>query len=443
MFFMAILATSCFGGWRAGLLATALGAMVVVYFFIEPLATPSLIGRLGGRFPAPSVRHLRAAVSLVADVMLVTRRQSERQARLLDHAHDAVFAWEFGGPIVYWNRGAERLYGIPPRQAVGRVASELLGIRSPDSLDAVLVVLMETGEWSGELTHTAANGDKIVVDCRMALIQEPDGRRLVLESNRDITQRKADEGALRESEERYRTVADHTYDWEYWLTPDGKLTYCSPSCERLTGYRSDEYGVDPTLLRRIVHPDDNALWHQHLLDDISRPETCTLDWRIITRQGETRWIAHVCTPVYTSDGRVLGRRASNRDITARKRVEQALHESHERFQRALESIPDVVVIYDRDLTIQYINNATRQLTGRPVTDYIGKRDEEVWPPEVYEVYLPTLREAFQTRAIRAIQTDVFLPGRGTRSLQITCVPLIDDEGGIREVLGITHDDTER
>ena len=140
---------------------------------------------------------------------------------------------------------------------------------------------------------------------------------------------------------------------------------------------------------------------------------------------------------------MIGRRACNEDITFRKQVEQKLRESQERFQRALESIPDVVVIYDRDLRIQYINNATRQLTGRPVTDFIGKRDEEIWPPEVYETYLPTLRESSQTGAIRSLETVVSMPAMGTRNLHITCVPLIDEDGQVREVLGITHDLTGR
>jgi K+-sensing histidine kinase KdpD len=148
MFFMAILAAACFGGWRAGLLATALGALAVVYFFIEPLHSLA-IARSGDRFQVLLFVIFGAAISLVADVMLVTRRQRERQARMLDQSHDAIFAWELGGPIVYWNRGAERLYGIGPQQAVGRVAQELLATAFPDTLDAVLVALMERGEWSG------------------------------------------------------------------------------------------------------------------------------------------------------------------------------------------------------------------------------------------------------------------------------------------------------
>jgi len=367
MFFMAILAAACFGGWRAGLLATALGALVVVYFFIEPrysLAIP----RSGDRFQVLLFVIVGAAVSLVADVMLGFSPEEVLQLHVWD--------WD-----AQW---------------------------TPEQLKVMLRLVDKAGSHF-ETRHRRKDGTCCDVEISNNAA-EWRGQKLVFCVCRDITQRKAAADALRESEEHYRIVADHTYDWEYWLTPDGKLTYCSPSCERLTGYRSDECAYDPALLRRIVHPDDDALWHQHLLDDISNPETCTLDWRIVTRQGETGWIAHVCTPVYTSDGRVLGRRASNRDITARKRAEQALRESHERFQRALECIPDVVVIYDRDLTIQYINDAARQLTGRPVSDYIGKRDEEVWPPEVYEAYLPTLREAFHTRTLRALETNLLLPG---------------------------------
>lgn len=128
------------------------------------------------------------------------------------------------------------------------------------------------------------------------------------------------EEALRESEERYRTVANHIYDWEYWLTPDGSMAYCSPSCERLSGYGAAEFIADPALLDRIIHPDDAAAWGIHR--KIGEEESYKSDCRIVTRRGETRWIEHVCASVYAADGRLLGRRASNRDISFRKKVEE-------------------------------------------------------------------------------------------------------------------------
>lgn len=131
------------------------------------------------------------------------------------------------------------------------------------------------------------------------------------------------------------------------------------------------------------------------------------------------------------------------DITDQKRAEIALRESEERFRRALDNIPDVVVIYDLDLRIRFINAATRRITGRAESDFVGKRDNEILPPQVYEPYLPTLKSAFETGTVQIIETHLTLPGTGTYDLRITCVPLLDGEGKVREVLGITHDFTER
>jgi PAS domain S-box-containing protein len=136
------------------------------------------------------------------------------------------------------------------------------------------------------------------------------------------------EEALKESELRYRTVADFTLDWEYWILPDGTFRYISPSCEQVCGYTADEFFADPKLLPQIIHPEDLPLYteHTHHLSAQGVPEP--LDFRIRTKEGATRWIAHVCRPVYDPDGNALGLRASNRDNTARKRAEDELEKHH-------------------------------------------------------------------------------------------------------------------
>jgi PAS domain S-box-containing protein len=135
------------------------------------------------------------------------------------------------------------------------------------------------------------------------------------------------EQELKESEERFRALADFTYDWEYWLTPDGNYVYVSPSCERITGYSSDEFQRTPELLERIVHADDREVVTKHLHEEpIEGSVVQPMEFRIITRNGEERWLEHVCQPIHSSDGNYLGRRGSNRDITGRRRAEQALEE---------------------------------------------------------------------------------------------------------------------
>jgi PAS domain S-box-containing protein len=138
---------------------------------------------------------------------------------------------------------------------------------------------------------------------------------------------------LRSSEQRFRTVADFAYDWEYWEDPAGTYLYVSPSCQRITGYSAQEFQADPNLLESIIHPDDRDSYVGHELREGST--LSPIEFRIITRGGEERWLEHVCLPVYDASGTFLGRRGSNRDATERKRVEEEL-EQHLRDRAAAE-----------------------------------------------------------------------------------------------------------
>jgi PAS domain S-box-containing protein len=133
----------------------------------------------------------------------ITRsRQAEQamrqQANLLEQSHDAIFVWEFPRTIVYWNRGAEDLYGFSREEAIGRLSHQLLQTQHPTVTPDFEAALERDGEWTGELTHTTRDGRRIIVESRHVLMPEADGRRLVLETNRDITERKRVEQALEE-----------------------------------------------------------------------------------------------------------------------------------------------------------------------------------------------------------------------------------------------------
>jgi len=147
----------------------------------------------------------------------------------------------------------------------------------------------------------------------------------------DITKRKQAEEALRESEEKYRTVADFTNDWEAWSAPDGTYLYVSPSCEQITGYTAAEFLADPNFVMKITHPDDLPMVNKHFGTsfDGSRNEDLHLDFRVITPNGEIRWVNHLCTAVYGVNGKWLGRRESNRDTTERKQAEDELRHTKE------------------------------------------------------------------------------------------------------------------
>jgi PAS domain S-box-containing protein len=123
--------------------------------------------------------------------------------------------------------------------------------------------------------------------------------------------------------ERFRTVADFTYDWEYWIDHDGNLIYNSPACERITGRPAQAFVDRPSLLLDIVHPDDFSMVKEHFQNERTAQLLGPLDFRILTGEGEERWIGHVCQPVSNSQGQPTGRRISNRDITEHRLAEHA------------------------------------------------------------------------------------------------------------------------
>lgn len=157
----------------------------------------------------------------------------------------------------------------------------------------------------------------------------------IVGSGLDITDRKNAEYSLQKKEERLKLITSTSYDWEYWVKPDGSLEFCSPSCERITGYNVDDFLRDPDLIQRIVHPEDAHSWNEHACMASSYRENAEISFRIVTRSGQVVWIEHKCVAVVAPDSTYLGRRVSNRDVTERVNTENELRRENERLRRIL------------------------------------------------------------------------------------------------------------
>jgi PAS domain S-box-containing protein len=131
------------------------------------------------------------------------------------------------------------------------------------------------------------------------------------------------EDALCRSEEKYRIVADQTYDWEFWIGPDERVIYMSPACERITGRPAAAFVASPSLRRTIVAPEDLDLWDRHGRECHLGITAGSITFRIVRADGQRRWIDHVCQPVVTTAGRPAGIRGGNRDVTDHHVAEEA------------------------------------------------------------------------------------------------------------------------
>jgi PAS domain S-box-containing protein len=221
-----------------------------------------------------------------------------------------------------------------PEEIMGRNDFDMVWAEQADLFQSDDRLVMKTGrpKLGYEEPQTTLDGKKMwLLTNKVPLLDAKGKIKGILGTYEDITKNKQMEEALRSSEIKYRIVADNTYDWEYWKSPEGRFPYTSPSCHRITGYTANEFEMDPELLSRIVHPGDLAQFAAHVEHD-QTTSASGMEFRIIHRDGTTRWIGHVCQPVFDAQGFFLGRRGSNRDITHQKQAEKALEESSQKLK---------------------------------------------------------------------------------------------------------------
>ena len=252
------------------------------------------------------------------------------------------------------------------------------------------------------------------------------------------------EKEIRESETLYRTTLHSIGDAVMTTDRLGKVKFLNPLAEQLTGWKeADAIGRPIEQVFCIINEVSRLKVDcpvQRILQEgtVMGLANHTL---LISKEGAEIPIADSGAPIRNDTGVVIGVVLVFRDQTAERKMLRQMHESRERFRRAVENIPDVVVIYDRDLKIQYANDAMTQISQRPAGDFIGFTDSEIWDKDVIKDYSPVLTEVLRTGETRKFKLLVPIPYTGERHLNITCIPLTDESGDVREIMTIANDYT--
>ncbi len=149
-----------------------------------------------------------------------------------------------------------------------------------------------------------------------------------------LRKRFSDEQSIIESELRFKTVANYTKDWEYWISHEKKINFISPSCEIITGYSQQEFYDNPELIDKIIYQDDKDLFLTHETKALSGNEVESIEFRIVTKENQIMWIDHSCQSVFDTRDKYIGHRVSNRNISSRKEVEEKLIETTKRLEES-------------------------------------------------------------------------------------------------------------
>ena len=295
---------------------------------------------------------------------ITARKESERaiadQARLLDLSCDAIMVRDSEERIIFWNRGAEHIYGWPSADALGKPSHELLKTQFPISQESIAGHLQREGRWEGEVVHTRRDGTRITVMTRWVLDRDADGRTVaVMESNTDITEQKRSEEALRESEERSRSLFENNIDGIFSLDMNGYFTDANPAALRLSDYTMEE--LRTMTFAQLTAPDklEEALG---VFKQVLAGATIPIETALIDRHGRRVELIVHGTPIM-AHGNLVGVYGVVADITDKKRAEEALRDREQMLSVAIDAAK--MGTWDWDIGTNQVrwSERTRQILG--------------------------------------------------------------------------------
>jgi len=252
--------------------------------------------------------------------------------------------------IDFMSDGVESITGYPSSHFVGRPISAYLEIVHPEDRDDLAergrAALDERRPYLVEYRIVHRDGSIRACRGRGQGVYDGTGRLRHIDSVIfDITEQYLAAEALRESEERYKSIVENTRDLIILAKPDGTGIYLSPACKEMLGYEPEELAGN---VLRMVHPDDVERAKQRRAEGYAGRRGADFEYRVITKSGEVKWVSHSWSPI-VRDGKVQTVVSVVRDITERRLAEDRLREAHAELEKAYQ------------VQREFLNNVTHEI----------------------------------------------------------------------------------
>jgi two-component system, cell cycle sensor histidine kinase and response regulator CckA len=372
-------------------------------------------------------------------------RQSEEKYRnILERIEEGYYEEDLAGNFTFFNDSVSRIYGYPRGELLGLNYKRYMDKETARKLFQIFNEIFRTGNpcsaYDYELIRK--DGTKRYIEASASLIKDssnkPAGFRGIV---RDVTERKRTEEALRESENKFRSLVENSIVGVY-LVQDGLFKYVNPRGAEIHGYKLEEM-IDKMGPKQLTFPEDWPIVEENIGKKIRGEEEFThYEFRIVTKSQETRNVELFSSPtIYQGRPAVLG---TMLDITERKRAEEALRSSEERYRSILESIQDGYFEDDLAGNFTFVNDVISRHLGYTKDELIGMNYRQYASEETSKELYQHFSELYRTgQPIKPFAVEYIRRDR-TKMISEISVSLIRDlEGKQIGFRGISRDVTER
>jgi len=398
-------------------------------------------------------------------------QQSEQRYRLLaENSADLIWTLSPELQFTYVSPAISRGYGYEPEELLGKHCREFM---TPDSWKTVTETIrgkMVMERLSAqepatsqpgtrlELEIICKHGSKVWTETVIRFLRDKDDKPIgLIGISRDITERRAAEQKIKESEKRYRLLAENVSDLIWTTDMNLKFTYSSPSIERMAGYTPEDMSklsVDKVLTPESLQTAMKAFQEELAIEkspqkDLSRNRVLELEQ--YRKDGSSFWTEVTVTFLRDKDDKPIGLIGISRDITERRAAEQKLRQSEERYRLLAENVSDVIWTMDMNLKFTYMSPSVFNLRGYTPEQVLNQPLNEIMSPDSVKMVVDTFKEALELekspqRDLRRIWRFEVQQPRKDGSLvwtESTVSFLRDQNNQAIGILGATRDISER
>ena len=397
-------------------------------------AVAERLGRITERKQAEEElrKHREHLEELVQERTAELRKAQERLSGIYDSSKDAIGYANLEGVLLDVNDSFSKLTGYSKEELLAGKKYQDLTPKEYQEYEANIIgEILRTGQPAEyEKEYVRKDGSRVPILLTTFLVREVDGKPIgVAAILKDVTERKRAAATLRESEQKYRTLTETINDIVFTIDREGGFTYLSPRFDELTGYlQEDLIGHSFT---EVLAPEYRESTVDRFRRGLSGETIPLYEVELLFKDGKRLPVEFDVSPLLGAEGQTIGRLGVARDITERKRAEEALRESEEKLRGIFSTLADGITIVGLDGRNLDCNDAVLRLHGVSRNEYIGRSVYDFIAPEVLE--RGHLRS--EVKALRKKQ--------GIFDAEINISLLRDASGEPIAFLGATRDITQR